>query len=84
MIIEDSVALKRIASVLYSVPAVQGTAEVNAAGRSRRVTVYGVGADFPAAFNIKVASGSFLPDDDPEQARAFVTLGSKRLKMIIL
>jgi putative ABC transport system permease protein len=75
--IEDSVALKRIASVLYSVPAVQGTAEVNAAGRSRRVTVYGVGADFPAAFNIKVASGSFLPDDDPEQARAFVTLGSK-------
>jgi putative ABC transport system permease protein len=75
--IEDSVALKRTGSVLYSVPAVQGTAEVNAAGRSRRVTVYGVGADFPAAFNIKVASGSFLPDDDPEQARAFVTLGSK-------
>ena len=75
--IEDSVALGRIPSVLYSVPAVQGTAEVNAAGRSRRVTVYGVGADFPAAFNIKVASGNFLPDDDPEQARAFVTLGSK-------
>jgi putative ABC transport system permease protein len=75
--IDDGVALSRIPSVLYSVPAVQGTAEVNAAGRSRRVTVYGVGADFPAAFSINVASGSFLPDDDPEQARAFVALGSK-------
>ena len=75
--IEDSVALRRLPSVLYSVPAVQGTAEVNAAGRSRRVTVYGVGADFPAAFSIKVASGQFLPDDDPEHARAFVALGSK-------
>jgi len=75
--IEDSVALERVASVLYSVPAVQGTAEVNAVGRSRRVTVYGVGADFPEAFSIGVASGSFLPADDPEHARAFVTLGSK-------
>lgn len=75
--IDDSVALERVASVLYSVPAVQGTAEVNALGRSRRVTVYGVGADFPEAFSIGVASGSFLPDDDPEHARAFVTLGSK-------
>ncbi len=75
--IDDSVALSRVPSVLYSVPAVQGTAEVNAEGRSRRVTVYGVGADFPEAFSINVASGRFLPDDDPEQARAFVTLGSK-------
>lgn len=75
--IDDSVALRRVPSVLYSVPAVQGTAEVNAAGRSRRVTVYGVGADFPAAFSIGVASGQFLPDDDPEHARAFVALGSK-------
>lgn len=75
--IDDSVALGHIASVLYSVPAVQGTAEVNAMGRSRRVTVYGVGPDFPQAFSIGVASGSFLPDDDPEHARAFIALGSK-------
>jgi putative ABC transport system permease protein len=75
--LQDSVALQRIPAVLYSVPSVQGTAEVNNAGRSRRVTVNGVGPDFPAAFSIRVAGGRFLPHDDPENARAFVVLGSK-------
>jgi len=75
--LQDSVALQRVPSVLYSVPSVQGTAEVNNAGRSRRVTVNGIGPDFPAAFSIGVAGGRFLPHDDPENARAFVVLGSK-------
>lgn len=75
--LQDSVALQRVPSVLYSVPSVQGTAEVNNAGRSRRVIVNGVGPDFPAAFSIGVAGGRFLPHDDPENARAFVVLGSK-------
>jgi putative ABC transport system permease protein len=75
--LQDSEALRRVPSVLYSVPSVQGTAEVNHAGRSRRVTVNGVGPDFPAAFSINVAGGRFLPHDDPENARAFVVLGSK-------
>ncbi len=75
--LQDSEALKRVPSVLFSVPSVQGTAEVNHSGRSRRVTVNGVGPDFPAAFSIGVAGGRFLPDDDPENARAFVVLGSK-------
>jgi putative ABC transport system permease protein len=75
--LQDSVALRRVPSVLYSVPSVQGTAEVNNAGRSRRVIVNGVGPDFPAAFSIGVAGGRFLPHDDPENARAFVVLGSK-------
>ncbi len=75
--LQDSEALRRVPSVLYSVPAVQGTAEVNAAGRSRRVTVYGIGPDFPAAFSIGVAGGRFLPHDDPDNARAFVVFGSK-------
>lgn len=75
--LQDSEALRRVPSVLYSVPGVQGTAEVNIAGRSRRVTVYGIGPDFPAAFSIGVAGGRFLPYDDPDNARAFVVLGSK-------
>lgn len=75
--LDDSEALRRLPYVEYTVAAIQGTAEVNAEGRSRRVTVYGVGADFPAAFRIRVASGQFLPHDDPEHARAFVALGSK-------
>ena len=75
--LQDSEALRRVPSVLYSVPGVQGTAEVNIAGRSRRVTVYGIGPDFPTAFSIGVAGGRFLPYDDPDNARAFVVLGSK-------
>jgi putative ABC transport system permease protein len=75
--LQDSEALRRVPSVLYSVPGVQGTAEINNAGRSRRVTVYGIGPDFPAAFTIGVAGGRFLPHDDPDNARAFVVLGSK-------
>lgn len=75
--LQDGEALRRIQSVQYSVPAVQGTAEVNAGGRSRRVTVNGVGPDFPAAYSIGVAGGRFLPYDDPDNARAFVVLGSK-------
>lgn len=75
--LQDSEALRRIPSVLYSVPSVQGTAEVNTGGRSRHVTVYGIGPDFPAAFSIDVAGGRFLPHDDLDNARAFVVLGSK-------
>ena len=47
--IEDAEALKRIPQVLYADPALQGNSEVNANGRSRRVTVYGVGPDFDKA-----------------------------------
>jgi putative ABC transport system permease protein len=75
--IEDAEALMRVPQVLYADPALQGNAEVNASGRSRRVTVYGVGPDFDKALHINVAVGRFLPPDDPTSARALVTLGSK-------
>ncbi|HWQ39076.1 MAG TPA: ABC transporter permease [Burkholderiales bacterium] len=73
----DSVALKQVAHVIYSNPALQGNAEVSANARSRRVVVYGVGPEFPDTLNIRVASGRFLPHDDLENARAFAVLGSK-------
>ncbi len=75
--IEDAEALMRVPQILYADPALQGNAEVNASGRSRRVTVYGVGPDFDKALHINVAVGRFLPPDDPTSARALVTLGSK-------
>jgi putative ABC transport system permease protein len=76
--IEDSEALRRVpyTVAVAVVPAVQGNAEVEANGRSRRTTVYGVGPDFPAGFHLNVASGRFLPADDPTSARAFAVLGS--------
>ena len=75
--IEDAEALKRLPYVMAVVPIVQGNAEVEAANRRRRTTVYGAGSQWPAAFSMDVKSGRFLPDDDPTAPRAFAVLGSK-------
>jgi len=75
--IEDALALKRARHVKVVDPLVQGNAEVEYLGRSRRVTLYGVGADFATALSMRVASGEFLPHDDPRTPRAFAVLGSK-------
>jgi putative ABC transport system permease protein len=75
--IEDAEALKRLPYVMAVVPIVQGNAEVEAANRRRRTTVYGAGSQWPEAFSMDVKSGRFLPDDDPTAPRAFAVLGSK-------
>ena len=75
--IDDALALRRAPYVQYSDPLVQGNAEVVYAGKSRRVTLFGVGPDFERALQMRVASGEFLPQDDPRSARAFVVLGAK-------
>jgi len=75
--IDDAIALARAPHALLTVPVVQGNGEVTLAGRSRRVTLYGVGHHFSEAFRMRVAAGEFLPDDDPRAARAFVVLGAK-------
>jgi putative ABC transport system permease protein len=75
--IEDAIALRRAPHVQMTDPLVQGNAEVEYAGRSRRVTLYGVGPDFARALSMRVASGEFLPQDDMRAARAFVVLGAK-------
>ena len=75
--IEDAEAMKRLPYVMAVVPIVQGNAEVEAANRRRRTTVYGAGSQWPEAFSMDVKSGRFLPDDDPTAPRAFAVLGSK-------
>ncbi len=75
--IEDATALRHLANIEHINPSMQGNAEVRANGKTRRTTVYGAGHDFTKTFTVNVQSGSFLPDDDPTQARAFVVLGSK-------
>ncbi len=75
--LEDSEALSRLPEVEAAVPMVQGNAEVKAHGRTRRITLYGVGAEMDRAFRLAVASGRFLPADDPRTARPFVVLGAK-------
>jgi putative ABC transport system permease protein len=75
--LDDAQALRQVPQVIASDPMVQGNAEVEALGRGRRVTVYGVGSAFARALNMKVAVGSFLPADDLRTPRAFAVLGAK-------
>ncbi len=75
--IEDAMALKHSNYVQYVNTSVMGNAEIRAQGRSRRVTVYGQSPDFPQVFNMNVATGQFLPADDPRNPRAYAVLGSK-------
>ncbi len=78
--IDDAIALRRVPHVLVTDPLVQGNAEVEHLGRSRRVTLYGTGSDFVRALSMRVAAGEYLPADDPHAARAFVVLGAKVAK----
>lgn len=75
--IEDGMALKQSRYAQFTNANVVGNAEIRAQGRSRRVTAYGQGPSFDKAFNMQVAIGQFLPDDDPRNPRPYVVLGSK-------
>lgn len=75
--IEDAEALKQLTQVKSVVPVVQGNAEIEGNGRTRRTTVHAVGTQFPTTFSVEVRAGRFLPDDDPTAPRAFAVLGSK-------
>ena len=75
--LEDSAALERLDSVTAAVPVVQGNAEVESAGRSRRTMILGVGPEVPAVWKMRVTAGRFLPHDDQITPRAYVVLGSK-------
>ncbi|SFE60798.1 ABC transporter permease [Nitrosomonas sp. Nm166] len=75
--IEDTIALKQSRYAQYTNANVIGNAEIRTQGRSRRVTVYGQGPDSAKAFNMQVATGQFLPPDDPRNPRAYVVLGAK-------
>lgn len=75
--IEDALALERAPNVLVSDPTLQGNGDVEFEGKSRRVMINGVSHAMTEAVRMKVAVGSFLPDEDPRNARAFVVLGAK-------
>jgi putative ABC transport system permease protein len=75
--LEDAAALAGVADVVAVVPQVQGNAEVEGGGRSRRVAVLGVGPRVPEVWRMRVEVGRFLPADDYRSARAHAVLGAK-------
>jgi putative ABC transport system permease protein len=75
--LQDAQALRKLPQVLATVPVIQGNVEIETATRQRRSNLFGVGADVPSVWQIRVALGQFLPADDIQAARAFIVLGSK-------
>ncbi len=75
--IEDAMALRQLPNVEYVDPSLTGNAELRFSGKTRRTMVIGGGHNLPRVMASRVQMGSFLPDEDPTSARAFVVLGSK-------
>lgn len=75
--VADAHALRRLPFIEAVDPMVQGNAEVEAQGRTRRTTIFGVSDAFPKVFTARVAVGQFLPPEDGGAARAFAVLGAK-------
>jgi putative ABC transport system permease protein len=75
--LEDARALERVPYVTEVSGTVQGNAEIEGNGRSRRTLVTATSPGMPQVWSIDVALGEFLPPDDPRAPRAFVVLGSK-------
>lgn len=75
--LEDAQALRHLPNVEYVNPSVTGNAEVKLGGKTRRTTVIGAGHDMPRVLSSRIQTGSFLPDEDPTQARALAVIGSK-------
>lgn len=75
--IEDAESLRHLPHIQAVVPMVQGNSAIEYGKQTRRTFIYGVGADMPKVWQMKPATGRFLPADDPRFARPFVVLGSK-------
>jgi len=75
--LDDARALEHLPQVTAMTATVWGNTEMNANGRLRRTTVYGVSADMLRVYSMKLRTGQFLPVEESESARSFVVLGAK-------
>ncbi|WKE66857.1 ABC transporter permease [Gallaecimonas kandeliae] len=73
--LEDAEALRHLPGVSAVVPVVGGTGTIKAGHLSRASDIMGVGAEMPEAWLFPVASGQFLPKEDP--GRPLAVLGSR-------
>ena len=75
--LDDARALRKLPHVNGMTAAIWGNTEVRGNGRVRRTSVYGESPEMLSMYQIKLASGQFLPDEESENARPFVVLGAK-------
>ncbi len=75
--IDDALALQRIRGVQHVAPLNLVEGEVSARGRRRDVPVAGSTAELQDVWNLAMASGRFLPPQDPRNAAPLCVLGAK-------
>jgi len=75
--LDDAEALQRVPYATHVAGTVQGNAEIEGNGRSRRTLVSATSPTMPLVWSFDLALGEFLPPDDQRAPRAFVVLGSK-------
>lgn len=75
--LNDAEALRTLPNLVAVTPAVQGSVKVENYKRQRDTTVFGVNADMPVAWRMKVGLGRFLPAGEESAARPYVVLGYK-------
>ena len=75
--LEDALALRRIAGVVHVAPLNLVEAQVSAKGRYRDVPVAGSTPEMQLIWGLSIASGRFLPRQDPRNATPHCVLGSK-------
>jgi putative ABC transport system permease protein len=75
--IDDARALSRIPGVVGAVAFTYGSAVVEGGDRRRNVMVQGATSDAPRVWNMPVAQGSFLPEQDWDAGGSVTVLGPK-------
>jgi putative ABC transport system permease protein len=78
--LSDAEAMQRLPNIEEVVPVVMGTAQVKSGQFSRYTNVAGVGSLANKAWQLEIALGAFLPNDNFRQTRPLVVLGSKIYK----
>jgi putative ABC transport system permease protein len=73
--LEDAQAISRLPGVQRVVPVVMGAAPVEQGGKTRNVFVYGVTAEMPDVWRIRVRAGRFLPELETDRGAPLATLG---------
>lgn len=74
--LDDAQSLARLPASDKVVPVVMGTAQVKSNERSRYTDIAGVTSPALEAWQLTIAQGRFLPNDDIQQPRAFAVLGA--------
>jgi len=74
--LDDAVSLQQLPAAKHVVPVVMGTAQIKWFQRGRYTDIAGITSPALAAWQLTIAQGKFLPDDDMLTPRSFAVLGA--------